>query len=511
MAHTFAHGYALLIGVTENQVARWALPDVGKDITALAEVLAHPERCAYPAENIQTIVGPAVTREGILAGLAWLEERLHADTGGDATASGNATAVIYYTGHGWRDTASSPTVYYLIPYDVRENAIPARSLRAEDFATAIAALQPQRLLVLLDCCHAGGMGVKELAPLVDVTATGFVSAAIPPGLLLTGEKALAAAAGSKGLEQLAQGTGRAVLSSSQGAQKSYIRRDRKMSIFTYHLIEALTGHAQPAEGATEVLVSDVMGHVWRRVPASARADAGQDQQPDFQVSGNFPVALLLGGKGLSKGVTPPDPLQPLPVPPSAVAQTMIGAGVQVGRDQTIQGDLVLGDKIGRQVKTGGGAYIEGDVRTGGGDFIGRDQIVTTGPVATGGSAVNTGGGVAFVGDGNTVITGKVGGDVLVGRHVTKTGGGQAEFLALLEQISEQLAALASPADRAEAATELANAAELAQCATPSGGRITRALENVREILASSAGATSAAVALGGLVIKAIQMAQSLFR
>ena len=410
MAQTFAHGYALLIGVTENQVARWALPDVAKDITAMSEVLAHPERCAYPAENIKTIVGPAATREGILAGLGWLEERLRADTGGDA--GGNATAVIYYTGHGWRDAGSSSPAYYLIPYDVREATVRARSLRAEDLAAEIAALQPKRLLVLLDCCHAGGMGVKELAPAAGATATGFVGAAIMPGLLMTDEKALAAAEGSKGLEQLAQGAGRAVLSSSQGEQRSYIRRDGTMSIFTYHLIEALTGHAQPAEGATEVLVSDVMGHVWRRVPASARADCDADQRPDYQVSGNFPVALLLGGKGLSKGLMPPDPSQPLPAAPSIVLQTMTGAGVQVGRDQTIHGDLVLGDKIKRQINTGGGAYIEGDVRTAGGDFIGRDQIVTTGPVATGGSAVSTGSGVAFVGDGNTVITGKVDGDVL---------------------------------------------------------------------------------------------------
>jgi uncharacterized caspase-like protein len=189
-------------------------------------VLAHPERCAYPAANIKTIVGPAATRQGILSGLGWLVERLHADT------SGNATAVIYYTGHGWRDTASSPPGYYLIPYDVREVAVRARALRAEDFAAEIAALQPKRLLVLLDCCHAGGMGAKELAPVAEVPATGFVGAAIAPGLLLTGEKTLSAATGSKGLEQLARGAGRAVLSSSQGEQRSYIRRDRTMSIFT---------------------------------------------------------------------------------------------------------------------------------------------------------------------------------------------------------------------------------------------------------------------------------------
>ena len=99
-----------------------------------------------------------------------------------------------------------------------------------------------------------------------------------------------------------------MLSSSTGAQSSYMRRDGKMSIFTYHLIEALTGHAQPQEGATEVLVSDVMGHVWRRVPESARA-LGQEQVPDFQVSGNFPIALLLGGKGLSKDQPAPDPME----------------------------------------------------------------------------------------------------------------------------------------------------------------------------------------------------------
>ncbi len=347
MPPTFANGYALLIGVTENQVARWALPDVAQDIAALAGVLKHPERCAYLAENVKLVAGPEATRQGILDGLGWLEEHLQADP------SGNATAVIYYTGHGWRDTATDSPTYYLIPYDVRESAIQARSLRADDLAAEIAALNPQRLLVVLDCCHAAGMGVKELAP-----AAGFASTALPARLLMTSTKAVAAIAGGKGLEQLAQGSGRAVLSSSQGDQPSYIRRDRKMSIFTYHLIEALTGHAQPAAGATEVLVSDVMSHVWRRVPQSAQTDWGADQQPDYQVSGNFPVALLLGGKGLGRGMTAPDPLA-APVAPAP----------------------------------------------------GGDQIIATGPVATRGSAVSTGSGAAVAGDGNIVITGKVGRNV----------------------------------------------------------------------------------------------------
>ncbi len=340
----FPHGYALLIGVDANQVDRWALPAVGKDIAAVAGVLAHPDRCGYPAVNIMTVTGAAGTRAGILDGLAWLAERLQADAGG------NATAVIYYSGHGWR---RGDDAYYLLPYDAREGAgglpAPASALAAADFAAAVADLAPRRLLVLLDCCHAAGMGVKD--------AGGFAGVALPPALLMGGHKGVAP--GAKELEALSQGAGRAVLSASQGARSSYLRRDGAMSIFTYHLIEALTGHAGPAAGATEVLVSDVMGHVARRVPVSARADWSQEQQPDFQVSGdNFPVALLLGGQGVSKGVTPPDPLAPLPAVGPAVSQTLGGRGVQAGRDVRVGGDLVLGDKIGRQINTGGGAYVE---------------------------------------------------------------------------------------------------------------------------------------------------------
>ena len=99
-----------------------------------------------------------------------------------------------------------------------------------------------------------------------------------------------------------------------------------------------------------MLVSDVMGHVYRRVPESAQADWAQEQTPAYQVSGNFPVALLLGGQGWSKGRAAPDPLEAAPAArPPAVPH----------------------------IDTGGGAYIGGNVRVGR-DFIGRDQVRITG-------------------------------------------------------------------------------------------------------------------------------------
>ena len=180
MPPTFTHGYALLIGVDENHVGKWALPDVAKDIQALAEVLVHPQRCAYPKDNVKTLTGQETTRQSILDGLEWLQERVEADSGG------NTTAIVYYTGHGWHKTAAGSSEFYLIPYDVREGKIKSRALRATDFAEAVGELSPRRLLVVLDCCHAGGMGVKDVLPL----PAGYVEAAITPSLLMKGEKAV---------------------------------------------------------------------------------------------------------------------------------------------------------------------------------------------------------------------------------------------------------------------------------------------------------------------------------
>lgn len=193
MTNQFTHGYALLIGVDESNLDDWALPDVAKDVTALRKVLVHPERCAYPAENVKVLTGQEATRNGILDGLAWLGERIAADK------SDNTTAVVYYTGHGWRKRPSEDSDLYLLPYDIRAGQIELRALRAADFAGTVGALSPRRLLVILDCCHAGGMGVK---------GKSYAGAAFPPSMLMKGAES-SAGPNAKGLESLAQGQGRA--------------------------------------------------------------------------------------------------------------------------------------------------------------------------------------------------------------------------------------------------------------------------------------------------------------
>jgi hypothetical protein len=277
----FDHGYALIIGVSENKRPTLALPIVARDIRALDAVFTHPQRCGYAPNNVKVVTGADATANGIFAGLAWLEAKLAADT------SDEQTAVIYFSGHGHREPNGDA---FLLPYDVgspfREHGVPARA-----FAEQIEKLRPRRLLVVLDCCRAGAMDVKDPPP------EELNAAALSPT--------------SADLDALSRGQARAVLSSSTGEQRSFIRQDGKMSVFTYHLVEALTGHADGAETGT-VTVAAVMQHVESRVPATAMAEQQQDQVPVFRYAGTtFPIALVLGGNGVAKGQPAPDPFSVL--------------------------------------------------------------------------------------------------------------------------------------------------------------------------------------------------------
>lgn len=353
MASEFNHGYAVLISIDSNQIAQLALPSVLKDVQALYDVLIHPERCAYKPENVKLLQGEASTQRNIFDALYWLQEKVKADP--------EATAVIYYTGHGMVDQETEQ--YYLVPYDIQGlNRIRADAIRAETLTAEISAIPAKRMLVILDCCHAAGMDIKD----IDLSNGPKIEAKAFP-LDLPETKAIPEyEAGSKDVSALAEGEGRAILNSSTGEQKSYVRRDGAMSLFTYHLIEALTGHAPHPDDATVVYVTDVMSWVTHEVKKSA-AREGVVQTPVMRTTGVFPVAQLLGGKGVAtaKGEIPPDPLQPLP-PTSR--------GDQVGRDKITVGNIT--GSQGVAIGSGASAAVHtGDTITMSGNFSGSNVNV----------------------------------------------------------------------------------------------------------------------------------------
>lgn len=83
-----------------------------------------------------------------------------------------------------------------------------------------------------------------------------------------------------------------------------------MSIFTYHLIEALTGRSDRL-ASPEVRVTEVMNYLDETVPKTARAEKNKAQTPHHKFEGTgFPIALIMGGKGAARNEVP-DPLEHL--------------------------------------------------------------------------------------------------------------------------------------------------------------------------------------------------------
>lgn len=140
--------------------------------------------------------------------------------------------------------------------------------------------------------------------------------------------------------------------------------------------------------------------------------------------------------------------------------------------------------------------------------VGGQQHYGNRITASHGSAVSTSSGVTVAGNRNVVVTGKVGGDAMVG------GASLENFRALLADLREQLTVMQaqgmSADDSADIEAELDEGGELTQCPEPPAKRIVRALEKVKDILEAAGVTAAAALTVMPLVNQAIQMAQTLF-
>ncbi|HUW14645.1 MAG TPA: caspase family protein [Anaerolineae bacterium] len=262
--------HALLIGVGDYLHPRFVdLPATVRDAQALAGILTDPARCGYPPDNVRTITGPDATGANIHAAL----ERLA------TSATPEATAFVYFSGHGGRTLPPSPDFgrgaggegwrAYLCPREADPDDLPTTAISGAAFSTMLAAIPARRLLVMLDACHAAGS-----ATLVRKATDGTPAwkAGLPESYY----------------EALSRGSGRVVIASSKEDQFSRVRPQGDLSLFTYHLREALEGQAA-VRGDGLIHVLDVFHHINEAVQANE-----PEQTPILKVDDldlNFPIAV----------------------------------------------------------------------------------------------------------------------------------------------------------------------------------------------------------------------------
>jgi hypothetical protein len=279
---------ALVIGVAGYHHVR-ALPQaVLNDAQDVYQLLLDPQVCGYHPDHVRLVPDEQATAPAIRDSLAWLVQQ----------AGKDGTAVFYFSGHGGR-TANGGS--YLLPIDAQLDDLPGTAVATEELTGRLRSVASPRLLVILDCCHAGGIGEVKAANAADNFKSGL------------------------DLERfytLSGGRGRAILASSQLEEFSYTKGDLRNSLFTHYLLEALRGGATTRTHGV-IRVSDVFHHVAEWVP---KRDARQHPVLKFEATEDFPIAR--------QGVALP-PKRPLPKATAALLE-LLGKGGSLNRAQILQ-------------------------------------------------------------------------------------------------------------------------------------------------------------------------------
>lgn len=257
---TFTNGYALLIGVGAD------LPVTVKDATALRDVLIDPNCAAYPPAQVTLLTETTATRQNILAAFDQIITQINQNP--------DATVIIYYSGHGGRIKRTNE--YFFVPYGYDPSQRTNTAISGLEFTQKIEAITARKLVVLLDCCHAGGV------PALKEPGETFVKSPLPPELL----------------NVLGTRSGRVVVASSREDEYSYT--GQPYNAFTDCLLEALQGKAAfHQDGYARIL--DILVYLFDQVPKRASGPQHPFVNKVLDLGDNFPLCYYAGGSKFLPG------------------------------------------------------------------------------------------------------------------------------------------------------------------------------------------------------------------
>lgn len=235
--NSFNKGYALILGVAEYRLLRNLPSVILEDTWAIQNVLTDPSYAGYPEQQIHHLINEQVTLTQAQNGFAWLT----AQTGVDDTA------IIYFSGHGGQVETGLGVENYLLLHDTDPAHLSETAISGQQLTDWLRRIQAGRLLVLFDCCHAGGVGQAKDAGQATIPT-------IKAGL---NEDLYARLGGEKG---------RAIIASSRSDEYSWVLPGMPNSLFTHYLLQALRGEA-PTRGDGVVRLFDVFDYVSQKVTA----------------------------------------------------------------------------------------------------------------------------------------------------------------------------------------------------------------------------------------------------
>jgi hypothetical protein len=221
---------ALLIGVSEYQTGLASLPGAVRDVSAMQQVLQHPQVGGF--DQVLTLLNPASQemREAI--------ESLFSDRKKDDLT------LLFFSGHGVKDDQGR---LYFATRSTRKkpdgDLMRATAVSASSVQDAMSNSRSRRQIIILDCCFSGafaeGMTAKD--------------------------------DGSVDIQSQLGGEGRAVMTSSTSTQYSFEQQGSALSIYTSYLVEGIETGAADVDNDGLISVDELHEYARKKVQEAAPA------------------------------------------------------------------------------------------------------------------------------------------------------------------------------------------------------------------------------------------------
>lgn len=254
---------ALAVGINRYQELR-ALSRAANDARDVAAVI----RTGAVHSEVKLLIDEEATKNAILRKLEWLAANARIDD----------TALVFFGGHGMRVSHPEEKAYFC-PFEALMSDLDQTCLTTHEFTAALRAINSERLVVLLDTCHAGAIGEPRHCSIPDLTTP----------------------LASRNLDALVQGKGRVILAASRPEEVAWELSGMRNGLFTSFVLRALRGSVARPDGT--IWVSDIFSYVSRNV-----------QQFDYQhtyqkaIGEDFVVMVQNPVAPLQRTFTPGQPL-----------------------------------------------------------------------------------------------------------------------------------------------------------------------------------------------------------
>src|SRR6266478_9680275 len=237
--------WAVLIGVSRYQYGDQDLDGnhisnlkhAADDAEAMHDFLRSPEGGGFQEDHIFSLQDENATKANVLAALAKLKQ-----------AKPNDFFVIYIAAHGgvipYTDPQTNTTrdIPYFLLYDTDLRDTEKTALRMEAFRQTVDGLQVKKGLVLSDTCYSGG---------VQLIGRGVDDSQVANQRYLDL------------MNKIPQGVG--FISAARQTERSYEKDDFNHGVFTYCLVDGLSGAADANQDG-KVTFDEIVGYLDERVP-----------------------------------------------------------------------------------------------------------------------------------------------------------------------------------------------------------------------------------------------------